>query len=147
MAQAVKLHSDRRTDWDEALALYRRQLGFYLDYLVECNCSEGIRAKVGVEVRGRSVPDEFKLCFMVRTLVRSVIQHLRECAHQRESLQGPARDSRNSVADIDDLRSRFQCQCRKSRPAGIRAAEPDTEGQRSELSDQSRMCESFRATL
>ena len=79
MARAVNSHSEQRTDWDEALRSFRGQLSFYLDYLISCNCDEEIVAAVEVEVRERFVPEEFKLRFMMRTLVRKVIEHLREC--------------------------------------------------------------------
>lgn len=76
--------------WDEALSLYRGQLEFYLDYLVPCECDHQILANVEAEVRERSVADEFKLRFLMRTLVRSVIEHLRACIHQREASHSPA---------------------------------------------------------
>jgi hypothetical protein len=83
MTQTAKVCPDDRASWDEALSLYRGQLEFYLDYLVPCDCDHQIVAKVESEVRERSVADEFKLGFLIRTLVRSVIQHLRECTNQR----------------------------------------------------------------
>jgi hypothetical protein len=100
MAQAVKMHSDERTEWDSTLALYRDQLRFYLDCLVQCECSYQILANVEVDVRDCSVPDDFKFRFLVRTLVQKVIEHLRGCTHQRESSQRPARDPPNSAADV-----------------------------------------------
>jgi len=100
MTQAVKLISDDRTAWDGALALYREQLRFYLDYLVPCECDHQILAKIESEVRDRSVPDEFKLRFLSRTLVRHVIQHLRECSRQRETSPDFTEDSPTSAAGI-----------------------------------------------
>lgn len=98
MARVVKLLSSERTDWDSALALHREQLRFYLDYLLQCECGQEILASVETEVRERFVPDDFKLRFLVRSLVRNVIQHLRECAHERNCLHRPAGDS-NPLAE------------------------------------------------
>lgn len=92
-----KVRPDDREGWDDALALYREQLSFYLEYLVLCDCDHQILAKVEVEVRERSVPDEFKLRFLARTLVRNVIQHLRECAHSKETPHSPAEDSQSAA--------------------------------------------------
>jgi hypothetical protein len=88
MARAVKSHSEQGTDWDEALRIFRDRLSFYLDYLINCNCGEEILKAVEIEVKERFVPEEFKLRFMMRTLVRKVIEHLRECAHLSEESQG-----------------------------------------------------------
>lgn len=96
MALTGKVCSDDRTSWDEAMALYRGQLSFYLDYLIECDCNDGILAKVEAEVRGRSVPDEFKLRFMVRVLVRHVIQHMRESTQIAETMRAKSHDSPTS---------------------------------------------------
>jgi len=98
MTRTAKVRPDDRARWDEALSLHRGQLEFYLDYLVPCECDHEIVAKVESEVRERSVADEFKLGFLTRTLVRNVIQHLRECTHQRSGSQSPAQG--NSVAEI-----------------------------------------------
>ena len=99
MRRALKLLSNERTDWDGALALYREHLRFYLDYLVQCRCGDQILTNVEAEVRERSVPDKFKLRFLVRTLVRNVIQHLRECAHENERSHCPTQDSPNFIAE------------------------------------------------
>ena len=64
--------------WDSAVSLYRDQLGYYVDFLLERNCTAGILEKVEADVKHQSVPDEFKLRFMVRALMRRVIQHLSE---------------------------------------------------------------------
>ncbi len=93
MTRAVKLISDDRRAWDEALALYREQLGFYLDYLAPCACDHQILAKVETEVRERSVPDEFKLRFLTRALVRNVILHLHDCAQSQQTSLRSAEDS------------------------------------------------------
>ena len=98
MTLTAKLFPDDWTSWDEALSLYQGQLEFYLDYLVPCECDHQILAKVEAEVRERSVADEFKLRFLTRTLVRSVIQHLRECTHQRNVSHSTPQG--NSVAEI-----------------------------------------------
>ena len=90
MTPTAKVCPDDWASWDEALSLYRGQLEFYLDYLVPCECDHQILANVEAEVRERSVADEFKLRFLMRTLVRSVIEHLRACIHQREASHSPA---------------------------------------------------------
>jgi len=100
MTRALKLTSEDRTGWDGALALYRERLRFYLDYLVPCDCEHEILAKVEAEVRDRSVPDEFKLRFLSRTLVRNVIQHLRECNRENGTSPNSAEDSPTSAAGI-----------------------------------------------
>jgi DNA-directed RNA polymerase specialized sigma24 family protein len=99
MAQTVKSVSNAKTDWEEALALYREELSFYLEYLIRCRCDHQILAKAEAEARERHVPDEFKLRFLTRTLVRNVIQHMRECS-SKEPSQGPAPDDRDSVTTI-----------------------------------------------
>ena len=91
---------DDRTSWDTALALHREQLKCYLEYLLQCECSHQILANVKAEVRERSVPDEFKLGFLVRILVQNVIRHLRECTHAKQSLHCSARTSSKSIANI-----------------------------------------------
>lgn len=98
MARTVKLLSRDRTDWDQALALYREQLLFYLDYLISCDCDHQILAKVEAEVRERSVPDEFRFRFLARALVRNVIQHLRGCAYSQKTYDHTAQDSATVAA-------------------------------------------------
>jgi len=100
MAQATKSISNNESEWEEAVALYREQLRFYLDYLIRCQCDHKILAKVEAEVRERSVPNEFKLSFLTRTLVRNVIQHLRECTEERESSSRHAQGSPNTPANL-----------------------------------------------
>jgi len=100
MLRAIKRVSKDRTDWDEALALHREQLRFYLDYLVPCKCELQILSNVEAEVRERSVPDEFKLRFLTRTLMRHVIQHLQECTHENESAYRSAQDFAASVTEL-----------------------------------------------
>jgi len=97
MARLVKTHSNEAAEWDKALVLYREQLGFYLDSLVECECREQILANVEAEVRKRSVPDDFKFRFLVRTLVQKVIEHVRECPGGSEALQHSHQDRLSSV--------------------------------------------------
>jgi hypothetical protein len=92
MTLTVQAHPDDRASWDKALSLYHGQLEFYLDYLVPCKCDHGIVAKIEAEVRDRWVADEFKLRFLMRTLVRSVIHHLRECIHEEVDLHSPTKD-------------------------------------------------------
>jgi hypothetical protein len=79
MMRIIKSCSKGETGWDQALALYRKQLRFYLDCLIQCCCGEEIVAKVDAEVRDSDVPDDFKLPYLVRTLVRSVILHMDDC--------------------------------------------------------------------
>ena len=100
MTRTVKSHSQQSADWDEALRIFRGQLGFYLDYLITCNCGQKILAAVEVEVRERFVPEEFKLRFMMRTLVRKVIEHLRECLDLTESSQNCNLVVLNGAGDI-----------------------------------------------
>ena len=98
MTLRANVRSDDGAGWDKALSLYRGQLEFYMDYLVPCDCDHQILAKVEAEVRERAVADEFKSRFLIRTLVRSVIQHLRECTNQRNASHFPARG--DSVIEI-----------------------------------------------
>jgi hypothetical protein len=100
MRRAVKLISDDRTTWDEALALYREQLRFYMEYLVACECDHQILPKVEAMARERSVPDEFKLRFLSRTLVQQVIQHLRDCNRERDTSHSSAEDRSASAASL-----------------------------------------------
>ena len=102
MNPTAKVCSDDRSSWDEALALYREQLRFYLDYLVSCECDLHILAEIESEVRDRSVPDDFKLRFLSRALVRNVIKHQRECARQGESSPASPEDWSNSAASLPD---------------------------------------------
>jgi hypothetical protein len=97
MTVRANVRPDDGAGWDKALSLYRGQLEFYMDYLVPCDCDHRILAKVEAEVRERSVADEFKLRFLIRTLIRSVIQHLRECTN-RNAWHSPARGG--SVVEI-----------------------------------------------
>ncbi len=79
MTRIVKLRSGDEAGWDQALSLYREQLRFYLDYLIQCGCGEDILAKVESEASGSPVPDDFKFRYLLRILVRNVILHMREC--------------------------------------------------------------------
>lgn len=97
MPQRSRLCPGDWASWDDALSLYQGQLWFYLDYLAPCKCDHQILANVDAEVRERSVADEFKHRFLMRTLVRSVIQHLRECTNQRSGSDSLAQG--NSVDD------------------------------------------------
>lgn len=94
-----KLYPEDKRSWDEALALHREQLRFYLNYLVQCDCSHQVLANVEVEVQKRFVSNDFKFRFLVRTLVQHVIEHLRESTHQRDNSQSSANDPSNSAAD------------------------------------------------
>lgn len=98
--RAVKLLSNERAEWDEALARYREQLMCYRNYLVQCECSDQILVHVEADVRERYVPDSFKLRFLVRTLVLNVIQHQYECNRQNKSSHSSAENSLNSVSNI-----------------------------------------------
>jgi hypothetical protein len=79
MTLAGRVCLDNRTKWDEALALHREQLRFYLNYLIQCDCSRELLTEIEAEVRDRSIPDEFKFRFVLRMLIRKVVDHLREC--------------------------------------------------------------------
>jgi hypothetical protein len=103
MTSTAKTHTDGTTSWDEALALYRGQLSFYLDYLIECDCSDRILAKVEAEVRGRSVPDEFKLRFLVRILVQQVIEFMRDRSQTSAAAHPSAEDARGPAGKAPDL--------------------------------------------
>lgn len=100
MNRTGKLCSDDSASWDEALALHREQLRFYLDYLIRCECGHQVLAKVETEVREWRVPDDFKLRFLVRTLVRNVIQHLRDCTQQSEGLSWATQDRPISLSNM-----------------------------------------------
>jgi len=93
MAVTDRLRYDDRTSWDEALSLYRGQLSFYLDYLIERDRSDELLVKIEAEVRDRSVPDEFKQRFMLRVLARHVIQHMRESTRTAEIMHASSYDS------------------------------------------------------
>lgn len=93
MFRRTKLTTDGNASWDEAFRLYRGQLRFYLDYLIECGCSESILSCVEADVTGTWVPDEFKLRYLVRFLVRRAIRHLRECHRCDEGSTRPAEGS------------------------------------------------------
>jgi hypothetical protein len=93
MAVKGRVCYDDRTSWDEALSLYRGQLSFCLDYLIECDCGDELLLKVEAEVRDRSVPDKFKQRFMLRVLVRNVIQHMRESIRTAEMMHAISYDS------------------------------------------------------
>src|ERR1700749_29439 len=80
MFRRTRFGADDYASWNEAFRLYRGQLHFYLDYLIDCRCAENILSAVEADVLGTHVPDDFKLRFMVRSLARRAIQHLRECS-------------------------------------------------------------------
>lgn len=100
MARAVRAQTNGSAGWDNALATYREQLRFYLDYLLECKCDQQILADVEAEVLVQTVPDEFKQRFLVRTLVRRVIEHLRDCTRERENVERPVRMARNTSSTM-----------------------------------------------
>lgn len=103
MSLASKTCADDKMSWDEALALYGEQLKFYVDYLVECRCGDSLLAKVDAEVRDRSVPDEFKLRFMVRVLIQHVIRHMRECTQGREEQEAESQGSSCESPSLERL--------------------------------------------
>lgn len=100
MAHTNKACFDDRASWDETLSQHRDQLRFYLDYLVQCDCSQQILANIEAEVRERSVPNDFKFRFLVRTLVQQAIKHWRERILQSECPEPSASDSTSSTPDI-----------------------------------------------
>lgn len=61
---------DVKTSWEEFFEFYRDQLRSYLGFLIQCNCAEEILTKVDAEVKDATVPDNFRLRFMVRIMVR-----------------------------------------------------------------------------
>jgi DNA-directed RNA polymerase specialized sigma24 family protein len=79
MSPQARFRRDIMTSWEEFLEFYRDQLRSYLRFLIQCNCVEDILAKVAAELKGATVPDNFRLRFMVRVMVRKTIDHLREC--------------------------------------------------------------------
>ncbi len=81
----AKAHSEDTMSWNETVALYREELRFYLSFLIECDDSDVLLAKVEAEVKDRSVPDAFKYRFMVRVLVRHVIEHVQDRTQVMES--------------------------------------------------------------
>jgi hypothetical protein len=93
MKPIAKCHAQERLDWDEAMGLFRAQLSFYLEYLIEGECGNDILAKVEADVKNQSVPDEFKLRYIERVLARHVIQHMRGHAHEAQGADAGAHDS------------------------------------------------------
>jgi len=100
MVRPVKSILSESAEWDDALAFHREQLRSCVDYLIRCECDHQILGKVEAEVRGRSVPNEFKLRFLTRALVRRAIQHLRECTQGTESSCSLAQDSPKCAATL-----------------------------------------------
>lgn len=92
MMSNTKLQSQDEIGWDAALALYGEQLRFYLDYLLECACCDCLLAKVEATVKDSFVPDGFKQRFMVRALVKLVIEHTREHTHASEAIHDNSAD-------------------------------------------------------
>ena len=79
MSPKPTFRSDPESSWQEILEVYRDQLRSYLRFLIPCNCAEKILTKVDAEVKGATVPESFRLRFVVRIMVRNAIDHLREC--------------------------------------------------------------------
>lgn len=79
MSPRSKFRTEVKISWEESLEFYRDQLRSYLGYLIQCNCAEEILTKVDAEVKDATVPDNFRLRFMVRIMVRKAIDHMREC--------------------------------------------------------------------
>jgi hypothetical protein len=88
----VKSVRKRRYDcdgrWEEAFCLYRGQLQFYAAYLLPCGCTEEIVAQVEDRATNFMVPDDFKLGYLLRTMVQSVLYHLGKC-NQRSDICKP----------------------------------------------------------
>jgi hypothetical protein len=97
MRRIIKPCANDEASWDQALALYRELLSACLDYLIQCGCDEDIFTKVGNEVRGSIVPDDFKLGYVVRTLGRNVVLHMRECDRIEEHDRFLKYDTPNTV--------------------------------------------------
>ena len=93
MTLAGRVCLDDKTSWNEALALYREQFRFYLDYLIQCDCSEELLTEVEAEVKDRSIPDEFKFRYVLRMLMGKVVEHLRECPQIGKTRHSKSLDS------------------------------------------------------
>lgn len=100
MTYTAKIAASNTEGWDEVLALYQGQLAFYLDYLLLCDCNQQLLSRVEADVRERFVPEEFKHRFLLRTLVRIVIQHLQECSGQTKVSHNVAEGSTNLFPEI-----------------------------------------------
>ena len=89
MARNARINSEAEISWNESFALHREQLRFYLDYLIECECSDSILAGIEEELRGRPATEEPKFRLMATVLARRVIDHMRESGQITETM--PAR--------------------------------------------------------
>ena len=92
-----------KLSWDEALDLYRGQLSFYLDYLIECDCSDVVLAKVAQDLRGRLVPDNFKFRCMLRVLVQHAIQYMGKMGQVQDTMHASSDESRGSARHLPVL--------------------------------------------
>ena len=79
MSPISRFRTEVKLSWEESLEFYRDQLRSYLGYMIQCNCAEEILTKVDAEVKDATVPDNFRLRFMVRIMVQKAIDHMREC--------------------------------------------------------------------
>ena len=80
---------------------YRGLLAFYAEYQLPCKCTQEILTQVECKARGVIVPDEFKVSYLLRTLVQTVIPHLRQCS-RRSSAFDP-NSSVNCLIAVDRL--------------------------------------------
>lgn len=81
MKFATERRNDYTTNWYSILARYHGQLQFCATYLLPCGCCENLLKRVEAEAIEVAVPDEFKLTFLLRTLVKAVIKHIGECTY------------------------------------------------------------------
>jgi hypothetical protein len=81
MKSATERRMDCTANWKSALAHYQGQLRYCAVYLLPCGCSERVIKQAEKEVIGTVVLDEFKLSFLLRTLVKMVIKHVDKCTY------------------------------------------------------------------
>lgn len=103
MTPTALTHAEEEFSWDKALILYNERLRCYLDYLIECDCGDGILAKVEAELKGRSAAEKFKFRFMVTVLVRHVMQHVRECPRITNTMDLNPCDSATTLPALERL--------------------------------------------
>lgn len=97
MLRRSKLGSEDRVSWHEAFGLHQELLRFYLSYLLECDCAEEVLRQIEVDIGNAAVPDAFKLCFMLRSMARNAVQHIRECSQMTRGSDVPLDDSVKSA--------------------------------------------------
>lgn len=63
----------------EAFDVYREMLEFYATYLLPCTCTQAVLEELTNAANWSAVPDEFKVGYLLRVLVQTVIGHIRQC--------------------------------------------------------------------